>query len=839
MGKNLQNGQGDVEAESPEFAQQWKRETAMAEIGVKRYLAILDKLTDEGMEERLSVSERFLWKVMSRLEKAVILLQKRAIKELGSAGKPEIWVPLVCIDAKRMAYLTARCAFVHRHSTDEYDSAYEDPTPRPVLNVALEVARQIVRERQFDVRAQSEHSRPLRSVTKKVDAWIKKNVSRIRGHRKRKRRIAKAEKALGDNGAFLAITAGGGAVHAAVLLLAKLVAACPDYFSRPKPNASFVSVKRRGKPRPQQHVVLTEQAQQMLDRQHEKMARPFLMPMLYPPRDWQKDPDSEGYIGGYLHPGDLRLLSGRSYLKHTRAIKHPVGQETLNAVNAVQATKWRINRRVAEVLRSVAESEHRVSLGLGPCEQAPQTRHGANVSKGNAHRQITVRLLDAIEEDEDRQAIWFPHHLDFRGRMYSYPQDLNYQASDCVRSCLEFAEGKPLGPKGKSWLKRQLSASRGGEIARLPLQEQFRWVDAREQEILRLANDPLEEIGFWKKASHPWRFLAVCCEWAKLHHHQGSEFRSHLPVTMDGRCNGLQHLAALAGDPALGELVHITPSEGEASLDVYQVIANKLRESVQGDTETAALAWLKGDDLISRETVKHAVMTFSFGVTLDGLIKQILKTDAVYNIPGGNPWKAAEYLAKKLMDVTGENGRVLSHAKAIMVWLSEIAKEFTNAQTPMTWTNPAGMKIRLAHFRHEPKKIELHSLPHKVSITYRSKDKESKLLTRKQRQGITASIVHSFDAAHLAKTVNACVEEGIDSFAVIHDSYGTHACDADTMATLLREQFVEIYSRPWLKQLAERWRQEAETLSGVRVPDPPTQGDLDISRVTDSETFFC
>ncbi len=478
-------------------------------------------------------------------------------------------------------------------------------------------------------------------------------------------------------------------------------------------------------------------------------------------------------------------------------------------------------------------------------ERAEYHRNRHKIAKKDSHRQITLRLLDAIEDigeneaNEIQESIWFPHFLDYRGRMYPYPQDLHPQASDRVRACLEFAEGKPLGPDGKKWLKRQLSASHSREAAQQP-----NWVEDQEYPILRLADDPLNEIEFWEKASKPWRFLAACCEWAELHRQDG-EFLSHIPVTMDGRCNGLQHLAALAGDPILGELVHITPSQGDASIDVYEVIADKLqpivqRDAITGNHKDAALAWLKGDDLISRDTVKTAVMTFPFGVKLEGLKKQILKDDAVYNIPDGVPRRDANYLAIAITEITDEDrGGVLSQAKAIMDWLSGIAKKFARAQAAMAWTNPAGMKILLANYHYKSLEIALHGLRPKVSVTYRSEDKERGLDTQKQGQGITASLVHSFDAAHLAKTVNACVREGINSFAVIHDSYGTHACDAEAMARLLRKQFVEIYSQPWLKRLAERWRQSAGAPSGINVIDPPDQGNLDIGRVIDSETFFC
>ena len=624
------------------------------------------------------------------------------------------------------------------------------------------------------------------------------------------------------------------------------------------PQSHFTPLPRRGKRFLELNVVLSEYAQRELDRQHEEMGlrRPFLMPMVCPPATWQRDPHGPGYVGGYRHLKDVPLLSARSFRLHTRALEHPVGSQMLRAVNAVQATAWRVNPLVAEALRRVAESEHREKFGLGPAERVKQTsrcryedwmakssdergeydRKRRETYKRNAWREITDRLLTAIKEDEKRKAIWFPCFLDFRGRMYPYPQDLHPQASDPVRESLQFAEGKPVDDEGETWLAMQVAASHKSEIARASPDQQLRWVDDHRQEIRGLARDPLKEIEFWTGASDPWRFFAACCEWVGLQD-QGSKFVSHLPVAMDGRCNGLQHLAGLAGDPELGELVNLTPSADGSPRDVYEVIAGELLATVRRSKHPRAQAWLKLDGLIARGTVKQPVMTFPYGVTLGGLQKQILNGDSVYDIPGGDPWNDAHYLGSMIHRLIKKKGGVLSSAKAVRDWLSAIAREFASRGAPLIWENPAGMRVRLANFKTKPQRIRLHAPGREVSFTLQSEDEEAGLDAQEQARSVTACLVHSFDAAHLARTVNACSEAGIRSFAVVHDSFGTLACDAPVMAKLLREQFSEIYSQPWLVKLAEQWRDKSP--SGAKVPDPPVCGKLDITKVTDSKYFFC
>ena len=97
-------------------------------------------------------------------------------------------------------------------------------------------------------------------------------------------------------------------------------------------------------------------------------------------------------------------------------------------------------------------------------------------------------------------------------------------------------------------------------------------------------------------------------------------------------------------------------------------------------------------------------------------------------------------------------------------------------------------------------------------------------------------------------------QEGL-AFAAVHDSYWTHACDVDRMNTLLREEFVDLHSRPILEDLHEMLKlrypevdrsveehEAAETYGsygsrGGFLPPPP-KGKLDLQLVKQSPYFF-
>jgi DNA-directed RNA polymerase len=89
-------------------------------------------------------------------------------------------------------------------------------------------------------------------------------------------------------------------------------------------------------------------------------------------------------------------------------------------------------------------------------------------------------------------------------------------------------------------------------------------------------------------------------------------------------------------------------------------------------------------------------------------------------------------------------------------------------------------------------------------------------------------------------TVNMGRENGIQAWAVVHDSFGTHAGNVESLNVILREAFVMQYQTDWL----QRFRDElvpAALATGVHdfdLPEVPAKGTLDIEQVRHSQFFF-
>lgn len=108
---------------------------------------------------------------------------------------------------------------------------------------------------------------------------------------------------------------------------------------------------------------------------------------------------------------------------------------------------------------------------------------------------------------------------------------------------------------------------------------------------------------------------------------------------------------------------------------------------------------------------------------------------------------------------------------------------------------------------------------------------------KKATQSLPPNFIHSLDAAAMQTTVNAAAMEGVTHFQMIHDSFGTHAADAPTMARVLRESYQALFADT---NLLESLRQDIQKLlpEGVELPAPPKQGNLDVNLLTESDYFF-
>ena len=596
-------------------------------------------------------------------------------------------------------------------------------------------------------------------------------------------------------------------------------------------------------------------------------------PMVVLPRDWTTPYDG-GYITSNITP--LQLVKRVTKRRMAALYNNTEMPMVYKTINALQRTAWQINGDVFNTMMTLWEngstlggipSKADFELPPKPLDMSDvgvfkQWKREASQAHRNHLEATSARIafsmtIDVANRFSSFKKIFMPYQVDFRGRIYAVPQ-LNPQGSDFQKGLLRFSQGKPLGEDGVKWL-----AIHGANVAgvdKVSFQDRYNWVDANEEEICAIARDPFNNRG-WAgtiagvEIDKPWQFLAFCFEWAG-YCEQGERFVSHLPIALDGSCSGIQHFSGMLRDSSGGAAVNLIPSELPA--DVYQVVADKVLEKVNEDlidgtedslselghlvygTKALAAQWLAFG--ITRKTCKRAVMTTPYGSREYGFKEQLLEDilrpaekSMGDKFPfADNGFGAANYMAKKIWQSVTVT---LVAAGQAMDWVKEVGAVANKAGKAINWTTPAGFPVEQSYQCMEETRVKTA-----INGTIRLSLREpiDKLDLRKQSSALSPNWIHSLDASHLMMTVCSSVEQGISNFAMIHDSFGTHAADTDVLFATVRDTFVEMYQQnDVLKQFKEA---VAVTITDEilleELPDDLVKGDLDLEEVKFSRYCF-
>ena len=355
----------------------------------------------------------------------------------------------------------------------------------------------------------------------------------------------------------------------------------------------------------------------------------------------------------------------------------PEFQRYLEAVNLQQAVAWRINLPLLDLARRLTafatdpaarEAESRAAgldeaAGAALRDWIEEAFYKPKPAETRARRRyqrpgevldhpLMHSALTALQAagDGDRARFFLPWKADYRGRIYAETPWLTPQGGDLQRALFEFADGRPLEASGVVALRRHGAnlVSRRRILADLglagrqvvTLEERERWVRDHEPEILACAAAPLAE-PFWREAADkPMQFLAFCLAYRQWS--LSPDLPVHLPVQIDGTCNGLQHIAVLTGDADLARAVNVLPREDGLPGDIYSEIATAATGTLGGidpllgrDTKhpeglRLADAWLAQEPgtWLNRATAKKVIMTIPYGARENSQAAYVAETIA-------------------------------------------------------------------------------------------------------------------------------------------------------------------------------------------------------------------
>ncbi|PWA01722.1 hypothetical protein BB558_002162 [Smittium angustum] len=132
----------------------------------------------------------------------------------------------------------------------------------------------------------------------------------------------------------------------------------------------------------------------------------------------------------------------------------------------------------------------------------------------------------------------------------------------------------------------------------------------------------------------------------------------------------------------------------------------------------------------------------------------------------------------------------LASKKTILFKRKELLKQLlAQPMSSVTWTTPLGLTVVQPYRKFVVRNIT--STLQTMSIIDRSIP--SPVYPNKQKTAFPPNFIHSLDASHMIMSAISCHKKGI-SFASVHDSYWTHACDVDVMNDVLRTEFVNLHS---------------------------------------------
>lgn len=612
----------------------------------------------------------------------------------------------------------------------------------------------------------------------------------------------------------------------------------------------------------------TETLQHWLDHQHDRCStmEPINLPMLVRPRRWR----SPTY-GGYLSP-----RTGNRFVKQRNKAYHEELRSVdidacYEAVNHVQDTPWQINVEVLEVMQQVWSDG--TSLGGLPqraddpvpakpldidtneAAKAEWKREAARVYAKNAER-ISARMalmqgLWVARRFADEDRIYFPHELDFRGRVYPIPVfGPSPQGSDWQKALIHFADGKALGLQGFRWLQIHIANLFG--VDKVSFDDRLAWVAENIDALLDSGAQPLDGDRFWTTADSPYCALAACME---LHRAMSlddpTQYESRIPVALDGSCSGLQHFSAMLRDEEGGRTVNLLPSETPA--DVYMAVATKAQEEADA-TDTITFEASDGVEVtipnpwrggkVNRKIAKRPTMTYCYSATRFGMQQMIHQTlrelDKEAELAGEGPYlggadnyHAAMWLSHVLYRAI--RSTVTSAAEA-MDWLRAAAQVAAKADLPLWWETPMGLPILQEYKKQTGKVIDTHWAGARLQIMVQVD--EEKIDSRAQANGVAPNFVHSLDASHLQSVALQSRREGLGYLAMIHDSFGTHAADTDRLSAILRETFIKQYEGDVLGDFYEQLKGQLGDDLAAELPAPPKAGKLDLNEVLSAPYTF-
>jgi DNA-directed RNA polymerase len=428
------------------------------------------------------------------------------------------------------------------------------------------------------------------------------------------------------------------------------------------------------------------------------------------------------------------------------------------------------------------------------------------------------------------QPVWFAWSMDFRGRLYSTNRHATHQGPDHEKAAVVMANALPCDGEAVNWI---LKAAAGHWGLRSSWQERLDWGLGNVQRMLACADEPLNRVDLWRDAKDPWQFLS-CCRALQQWRADPSQPVRQL-IRLDQTTSGPGIIAALLRDKALARSCNLI---GSTRHDLYEQIAAEVQRLVRIDLETGdakeqrhAAGWLERG--VTRKLAKGPCMTTVYGAQFLGLSEQLValldeaEGEVALDRLEEERLRPCRYLARKFQLVAAAK---LGSALKLQAWLRGLSQSCLKTNRPLQWTSPMGWPIQVG--RPVAARSRINTLLHgrRQWQTLLDQPQPGELSARETSRGITANLIHSFDAALAWQVVCGGAACGIDVLPN-HDCFAVPPYYAGWLATTLPRLTRDLFGPEWLTEIGCGAALQ-------RVPAPPMVGDLPPGLIGSNEYLF-
>ena len=677
-------------------------------------------------------------------------------------------------------------------------------------------------------------------------------------------------------------------IESGVVLFDLLIKANLGLFEKFKRHTDNTKKARKS---PLYYYKLTDEAEKVVGGIQEFLTELSITykPLVIEPREWD-----EGTCGGYYHSdckGFIKLKNSKQRGIYRDLIEEGLDLRRLyNVVNKIQATSWRINTWLFDVVENILENNitdyskpkdnPKCIAGL-PYQEfvkvddlvKPEqfgevfkdergfTRHEnradytayykrreevlAKLEANNSRRIIYAVAFDIAKQFKKYDKFYFSYKADFRGRLYPVQQVFNPQATSNVKALMEFADGVEPTEEGIYWLKVALANARGYD--KLTYDERVEYVDENLNDILRCSESPLEMTSFWTEADEPLMFLSGC----KALSDALEGKLVHYPVPLDATCSGIQIYSGLLMDEEGARAVNVINNDTGRPADIYKEVADVVeRRLMSGDYPkeftftdsegnfTEVKTYVEANGLkgkIDRKKTKRNVMTQPYSVTQRGMYDQLRELFDEAQDDGKEFWKGEKWVSIKLLTHLNTQAiyEVVKGAIVGQEYIKEITKHFNLSNKPLVWKTPI-FNFPVIQASQKRKKKQIMTQAGYLRFSYLTDNIDS----RKQSSSIAPNFIHSLDATLMMLTVERLATDyDVTSFALIHDSFAVPCTEVEHLNNAVRDSYVELFmSEP----LAEWYEQLQAKLPNVKIkhPDEVMLYTLNIQDVWESNYIF-